>query len=134
MNLDLHKSKNSRGTKTRQGVKKKKRSPNLVNIQSYEPDFRDMPIPERIDHNIQYQPLDRDGIVRNRHLERAKTFSNLPNVSTKAYHNSESSFSLYPADEKNESVDITNQQRQFSVHNIVNNANKVKSRLEYQAV
>ena len=70
---------NSRGTKTRQGTKKKKKSMNFINLKKEEQDFRAMPLPEEIkETQIQYPPLDRENFSKNRRgMERASTVLNL---------------------------------------------------------
>lgn len=96
--------KSSRGTKTRQGAKKKKKNMNFINLQHNEPDFRDIPIPEGLEApQVRYEPLDRHELSRQRRgLERANTLSHLHKLPSRPLTASESSFSLQPIEEINE--------------------------------
>ncbi|CAI2362200.1 unnamed protein product [Moneuplotes crassus] len=85
----------SRGTKTRQGTKKKKKNMNFINVQK-EDDFRAMPIPEEIEqHKVKYQPLDREEFQRDRRrLERVSTTTNLNRNKPKGLVSSSSSATI----------------------------------------
>jgi hypothetical protein len=69
---------------------------NYVNLQQYEPDFRQMPIPEEIHTpEMVYEPLDRNEISRHaRGLERANTVANLHKIQSDKFSTSESMSNL----------------------------------------
>ena len=72
----------------------------------YEPDFRNMPIPEEIEPPVvKYEPINRSEIMKeNRLLERSNTSSNLQKFSPRPFLVSDSSFSVLPNEDKSESL------------------------------
>ena len=86
----------TRGTKTRQGAKKKKKNLNHINIYREEQDFRKLPLPEEIKQpEYQYQPLNRENFSKDkRELSRATTFTNLQYLPREEMKTSESHANL----------------------------------------